>query len=111
MGELGFEKPEDEEGGSDDEDSLGDLDDFISKIATMLTSLVEGSEDTEIIGKMCFSLQIGDLKNRMLNVFGNYLDEIGMYPDVDEEDDNKPTSTHSEKCEYNFLGKVSMSKI
>ena len=53
---MGFEKPEDEEAGSDDEDPLGDLDDFISKIATMLTSLVEGSEDTEIIGKMCFSL-------------------------------------------------------
>ena len=56
LGELGFEKPEDEEAGSDDEDPLGELDDFISKIATMLTSLVEGSEDTEIIGKMCFSL-------------------------------------------------------
>ena len=34
-----------------------------------------------------------------------------MYPSVDEEDENKPTSFHSEKCEYNFLGKVSMSKI
>ena len=41
---------------SDEEDSLEVLDEFISKIATMLTSLLEGEEDIEILQKMNFSL-------------------------------------------------------
>jgi len=34
------------------------LDEFISKIATMLLSLLEGEQDIEILQKMAFSLSI-----------------------------------------------------
>ena len=70
----------DDDADSDEEDSLEVLDEFISKIATMLTSLLEGEEDIEILQKMNFSLQPSDMKNRMLNVFGMFLKEIGLYP-------------------------------
>ena len=71
--------PEDDE----DEDLLEVLDEFITKIATMLTSLLEGEEDIEILQKMNFSLQIDDLKDRMLNVFGNFLIKLEIKPIID----------------------------
>ena len=73
---LGFVPPEDDE----DEDLLEVLDEFITKIATMLTSLLEGEEDLEILQRMNFSLQIDDLKDRMLNVFGNFLIKLEIFP-------------------------------
>ena len=75
----GFVKPEDED---DEENPLVKLDEFVSKIATMLTSLLEGPTDVEILSKMDFSLQIPDLKNRMLNVFGVFLRELEIFPRV-----------------------------
>lgn len=56
------------------------LDEFIQKIATMIVSLLEGEEDIEILQRMNFSLQISDLKNRMLNVFGNFLLNLKLFP-------------------------------
>lgn len=64
----------------DDEDLLGSLDEFIAKIATMLVSLLEGEQDLEILTKMQFSLTIEDLKERLLNVFGVFLNEHKLYP-------------------------------
>jgi len=49
------------------------VDEFISKIATMLISLLEGEKDVEILQKMAFSLTIDDMKERLLNVFGGFL--------------------------------------
>lgn len=55
---------------------------------------------------------MSDLKNRMLNVFGNFLKEIGLYPPLgDNDDEDKPTSKHSENYDCNFLASVSMGKI
>lgn len=46
----------------------------------MVVSLLEGEEDLEILQRMNFSLQISDLKNRMLNVFGNFLIKLNLFP-------------------------------
>ena len=73
---LGFVPAEDE----DEEDLIEVLDEFIQKIATMIVSLLEGEEDIDILQRMTFSLQIGDLKNRMLNVFGNFLIKLKLFP-------------------------------
>ena len=67
--------PLDDDADSDEEDPLEVLDGFISGIATMLTSLLEGEEEKTKLDKMNFSLQYPDLKNRMLNVFGKFLKE------------------------------------
>ena len=72
---LGFVPPEDPD---DEENILDNLDEFISKIGTLLTSLLEGKEDKDILSKMAFSLQIPELKNRMLNVFGKFLLQLGL---------------------------------
>ena len=74
VGALGFDGEEEEE------DLIEVLDEFIQKIATMIISLLEGEEDIEILSRMNFSLQIEDLKNRMLNVFGNFLIIIKLFP-------------------------------
>ena len=84
----------------------------------MLTSLLEGEEDIALLDKMNVSLQIPDLKNRMLNVFGNFLkdegEEINLYPQLTEEEEEEATittSTLSERHQYNFLGSISMNTI
>lgn len=77
-GSLGFEPNEGED--SEEEDMIEVLDEFIQKIATMIVSLLEGEEDVEILQRMNFSLQISDLKNRMLNVFGNFLINLKLFP-------------------------------
>jgi len=69
---LGF-KPPDPDEDTTEEDLLGFLDEFISKISTMLLSLLEGEQDLEILTKMSFSLSIEDLKNRIVNVYGVFL--------------------------------------
>ena len=108
---LGFVSPDDD-ADSDEEDPIEILDEFISKIATMLTSLLEGEEDMEILSRMNFSLDVPDLKNRMLNVFGNYLKEIKMYPTLGEDDDeDEQTSSLSEKHQFNFLMSISSTKL
>jgi len=75
---LGFEPAEGED--SEEEDPIEVLDEFIQKIATMVVSLLEGEEDVEILQRMNFSLQFSDLKNRMLNVFGNFLIKLKLFP-------------------------------
>jgi hypothetical protein len=66
---LGFKKPENDE----DEDTLEKLDAFISTIATIFNSLLEGSDNGATIIKMATILEFDDLKNRMLTVFGQFL--------------------------------------
>lgn len=56
------------------------LDEFISKIATMLVSLLEGEQDLEILSKMAFSISVEDLKERLVNVFGVFLHKLKLYP-------------------------------
>ena len=75
---MGFEPAEGED--SEEEDPIEVLDEFIQKIATMVVSLLEGEEDVEILQRMNFSLQFSDLKNRMLNVFGNFLIKLKLFP-------------------------------
>ena len=70
---LGFvaadpDEPTDEEG-----EVIEALDEFIQKISTMLTSLLEGKEDRWILQKISFSLQIPELRKRMMNVFGSFI--------------------------------------
>ena len=76
---MGF-VPLDEDAEEDEDDLIEVLDEFIQKIATMVNSLLEGEEDIEILTRMNFSLQIGDLKNRMLNVFGVFLINLKLFP-------------------------------
>lgn len=77
---LGFEPKSEDLMGEDEEDIMEVLDGFISKIATMLVSLLEGELDIEIIQKMSFSLSGDDLKERLLNVFGRFLHKLKLYP-------------------------------
>jgi len=63
-----------------EEDMLEVLDEFISKIATMLVSLLEGEQDLEILSKMAFSISVEDLKERLVNVFGVFLHKLKLYP-------------------------------
>ena len=76
---LGF-IPEEVPLEDDEEGIMETLDTFISKIATMLVSLLEGEQDLEILQKMQFSLTIEDLKERLLNVFGVFLHKHNLYP-------------------------------
>ena len=64
----------------DEEDMLEVLDEFISKIATMLVSLLEGEQDIEILSKMAFSISVEDLKERLVNVIGVFLHKLKLYP-------------------------------
>jgi hypothetical protein len=56
---LGFESEE-------DIDSLGE---FKKQVTILLTSLLEGEVDMEIIHRMAFSIDFNMMKNRMLIVF------------------------------------------
>jgi hypothetical protein len=55
---LGFTPTEEGDLEEDEDDIMVKLDEFISKIATMLLSLLEGEQDIEILQKMAFSLSI-----------------------------------------------------
>ena len=79
LGPLGFEPP-DEDAPDDEDDIMVIMDSFISKIATLLVALLEGELDIEILQKMSFSLSVDDLKDRLLNVFGVFLDNLSLYP-------------------------------
>ena len=110
---LGFipSEGEGDEEEEEEDDPLSTLDEFIAKIAGMLTSLLEGEEDLMLLDRMNVSLQIPDLKNRMVNVFGNYLKEIDLYPKCSEEEEGLQTTKLSELYNYNFFQSVSMNKI
>jgi hypothetical protein len=78
LGPLGFEPPGEDE--VEEEDIMAVMDEFISKIATLLVAELEGELDIEILQKMSFSLSVDDLKDRLLNVFGVFLDNLSLYP-------------------------------
>ena len=82
--DRGFIAPEPEADCADEDEEtiLDKVDEFISKIMTMLTSLLEGKEDIDILTNMSSCLVPPDLKSRMLNVFGKFLqtDEINLFP-------------------------------
>jgi len=63
---LGFETEE-------DIDSIGE---FKQKIVSMLTSLIEGEVDIEIVNLMVNALDFETMKNRMLNVFKRFAENI-----------------------------------
>lgn len=78
---LGFIPKDEEIPLAEGEDDIMEvLDEFISKIATMLVSLLEGEQDIEILQKMSFSLSVEDLKERLVNVFGVFLHRLKLYP-------------------------------
>jgi hypothetical protein len=108
---LGFVPPETD----DDDDLLDELDGFVSNIATMLTSLIEGPEDMYILKKMHFSLQISDLKKRMFNVFGIFLISLDLYPRYalleGEEPETVQMSVVSARNHHNILSDLSTNKI
>ena len=91
------------------------LDEFISKIATVLLSLLEGEQDIEILQKMAFSLSIHDIKNRILNVYGVFLNALKLFPvnklPVDTAPEAILLSTLSSKHGFNVLSDVSVNKI
>ena len=106
---LGFVPPEDDD---EEESVLDSLDEFISKIATMLTSLLEGEEDKAMLERMGFCLQITDLKKRLLNVFGCFIKGLGIFPKLPDEQQGLPLSSLStEENDYNILGPISLSRV
>ena len=62
---------------------------------------------------MAFSLQIPDLKNRMLNVFGNFLKQLGIFPKVPPGKEDAPLSVLSNEVDNdcNFLASISLNKV
>ena len=98
----------------DEDDLIEVLDEFIQKIATMIVSLLEGEEDIDILQRMTFSLQIGDMKNRMLNVFGNFLVKLKLFPEAampKEGQDAVNLAKMSEKHNGEVLKSVSSNRI
>lgn len=91
------------------------LDEFISKMATVFVSLLEGEQDLEIISKMAFSLQIEDLKERLVNVFGVFLHKLKLFPvnhlEPGQTPENTPLSKVSKAKDNNCLSEISINKI
>lgn len=112
---LGFVQPEEGEEGDDEDDIMSDLDGFVANIAAMLLSLLEGEQDIEILSKMAFSLSMPDIKDRMLNVFGVFLNELNLYPINKLKEDETPELTLLSKLSsqngFNVLVDVSINKI
>jgi hypothetical protein len=57
-------------------DELESLGEFKQKIVTLLTSLLEGEIDMDIMNRMAVSMDFGVMKERMTNVFLNFAKEI-----------------------------------
>lgn len=112
---LGFTPKDLELAQEDDEDMLEVLDAFISKIATMLLSLLEGEQDIEILQKMSFSLSVEDLKERLVNVFGNFLHKLKLYPlnliQPGQRPESVPLNVLSKANKDNCLAAVSINRI
>ena len=108
-------KDEELAGGEDEEDIMETLDEFISKIATMLVSLLEGEQDLEILQKMSFSLSAEDLKERFLNVFGRFLHRLKLFPvnklSKEQMPETTPLAVLSKQHDNNCLSAVSINKI
>jgi len=58
---------------SEDMDSMGE---FKGKVVTLLTSLLEGEVDLDIMNRMAVSMDFGVMKERMANVFRTFAKEI-----------------------------------
>ena len=65
---IGFDFESDE-----DKDSMSE---FKQKIVGLLTSLLEGEVDKDIMMRMAFSLDFNVMKERMLKVFVNFAEEL-----------------------------------
>jgi hypothetical protein len=96
------------------------LDEFISKIATLLVSLLEGEQDLEILSKMSVSLAFEDIKDRLLDVFGTFIHKLGKYPrdQLNKSEGQTPENTplsrlskESKTNKFNCLIDVSVNKI
>jgi hypothetical protein len=105
----------DSDSGDEEEDLMEVLDEFISKIATMLVSLLEGESDFEILQKMAFSLSIEDMKERLVNVFGVFLHKLKLYPvnllELGQSPESTPLNQLSKARDHNCLANVSINKI
>ena len=81
----------------------------------MLLSLLEGEQDVVILDKMDFSLSIEDIKNRILDVYGNFLVSIELYPLEKLEPGEDPSVTMlsalSKRCDFNVLQHTSLNKV
>lgn len=78
----------------------------------MLVSLLEGEKDTEILGKMSFSLTFDDLKDRLLRVFGVFLNQHKSFPTHLQEPGQKLdlpalSKLHGNNC----LASISLTRI
>ena len=69
-------------------EDLQQLDEFKQKIVTMLTSLLEGEVDMDIMIRMSFSLDMQVMKERMLAVFRNFAQELLGEDDIDVKEIN-----------------------
>ena len=58
--------------GFESDDDLDDIGGFKQNIVTLLTSLIEGEVDIEIINLMVNALDFETMKNRMLIVFKRF---------------------------------------
>ena len=87
---AGFDISEIANLGMDNDDDIDSLNEFKQKIVTLLTSLLEGEIDMDIMQRMAFSLDFNVMKERMLNVFTLFSQEIlGGEIDVKEISLNK----------------------
>ena len=91
------------------------LDDFVSKISTMLLSLIEGEKDIDILSKMAFSLSIEDIIDRITNVYGVFLNTLKIYPveklQAGEDPETMALAILSKRNEFRALDNVSIYKI
>ena len=62
--------------GFESEESLDEIGEFKKNVVTLLTSLIEGEVDIEIVNLMVNSLDFETMKNRMLNVFKRFAESI-----------------------------------
>mmetsp|Transcript_11851 Transcript_11851/g.18270 ORF Transcript_11851/g.18270 Transcript_11851/m.18270 type:complete len:81 (+) Transcript_11851:283-525(+) len=60
----------------DGDDEMDSLNEFKQKIVTLLTSLLEGEVDMDIMQRMAFSLDFNVMKERMLKVFTLFSHEM-----------------------------------
>lgn len=114
MSYLGF-VPKEDDAPEDDPDYLEMMDEYISKLSTMILSLLEGEQDNEILNKIQFSLSIEDMKARLLTVFGVFLHNHKLYPMHKLQPGQTPLTTSLKSLsiayDHNFLQEVSINKI
>ena len=73
----------------------------------MLLSLLEGYDVEATLKRMAGGLAFEDLRNRMLNVFGKFIQKLGMFPGTEDEWDI-PLDKISENNNLYCLRKLSL---